>query len=443
MENTRIVQLEGDSSSDVSVSFEDAFGEYSEARGRGRKRRDTRRRERQLGRIKRRADRKKSRRQMRTEAIEERLARREARKSSRTRRKGMGKSDEEVDEQESSTPSGDESSSEETPSGESSETPSDSSSQESPAPRTRGGDEGTQSSDDSGSEDEASNDEDSGYDEGDSQESESDESEFAGGSSYSFNGEIDNFDEYFTIEGDEFFNLDSVTYDDSIYDQAEFSNGAEDYFSSADGGTIQINPKLAKITERIEWNKELVARMRKKLSSGNISKLQAKKLGMMIKKREDTITQLSNLLDKYSNFASKKFGRKNANREIAKAKNRASMKRFRALGSKRLKMSPEEAMMRLKKRRRKRQGVTNVEFDLNPSISPNRIVVPAQETSSSFVGTGLNGLDDIADFDAPNTRTYDIEFSNANGNSGKKIIPIVVGIAVGIAVVYLIKKYKK
>ena len=80
-----MVTLDGDG--DTSVGFEQAFGEFSEARGRRRERRRARRQERKLKRISRRQERKNLRQQMRSDRkarqSEQRSLRRENRRARR------------------------------------------------------------------------------------------------------------------------------------------------------------------------------------------------------------------------------------------------------------------------------------------------------------------------------------------------------------------------
>lgn len=76
------------------VSFEEAFGESSELRGRGRARRQTRRQARRMKRIADRAERKKAKQSMRAEQQEARQVRKDKRKSRKVARKGMGDEEE-------------------------------------------------------------------------------------------------------------------------------------------------------------------------------------------------------------------------------------------------------------------------------------------------------------------------------------------------------------
>jgi cobalamin biosynthesis protein CobT len=85
------VQIEG-------VSFEEAFGESSELKGRGRERRRKRRQERRMKRIRDRQERKRAKQEMRAEQQEARQVRKDKRKSRRVARKEMGADESEEEE---------------------------------------------------------------------------------------------------------------------------------------------------------------------------------------------------------------------------------------------------------------------------------------------------------------------------------------------------------
>jgi hypothetical protein len=84
---------------------------------------------------------------------------------------------------------------------------------------------------------------------------------------------------------------------------------------------------------------------------------------------------------------------------------------------------------------------TAVATDLNPTITPNRIEVPA--VSSPFSGTGLIGVDSYNDFDAPSPRNLELSFSNVDG--GRKIDwkSIAIGVGVSILGIYIYKRFIK
>ena len=84
--------------------------------------------------------------------------------------------------------------------------------------------------------------------------------------------------------------------------------------------------------------------------------------------------------------------------------------------------------------------VIPVASDLNPSFSPNRIVVPNQMASAVTGNTGLTGIDLQDDFDAPNAREI---FIGVDGSKTKVSWgSVLIGVGVGVAAVWAIKKYK-
>ena len=410
------------------ATFEDAFGEFSEARGRGRQRRAEKKRARQerrkekrrarqekrMERIKNRAARRAERRKMRMEATKDRLAKRRLRKEERIARKGLG--EEEYEEPES------EDTGEDTGEEEPMEEGEEEYSEEEPA--EEGGEE-------------------------EYVEEESEEESGADGY-YGFNAKTDNFDEYFTFVGDDFYNLDAITYDDNVYDIAEFSKGAEDYYSSADGTPAQINPKVAQITNKIEWNKEFIARLNKKLRSSRMGREEVAKLRKRLKNRQDALARLQQQLKNYSTIATKRKGATETNREIGKALNVSRYNRLKAIGGNRLGMSPEKALAKSMDLNKKRAEMkeTPISAGLNPQISQDKIVVPPSDnTTPSSCATGLTGVDDAYDFDSPAPRAYDMEFSSASGNEKTKkrnrIIAITAGVVVAGIIIYLIARRKK
>jgi hypothetical protein len=103
--------------------------------------------------------------------------------------------------------------------------------------------------------------------------------------------------------------------------------------------------------------------------------------------------------------------------------------------SKRVKRAKELA-------RKKREKITTVKAKLNPIIKSNEIVVPASSFEGVPKGTGLIGLDDNNDYDAPDE--LDIELSSNASGTPKKINTNAILLGVGIALVgiWAINKYK-
>jgi hypothetical protein len=392
----RVIRL-GDNSPEEASSFEEAFGEFSEARGRGRERRRKRRSERKknrqeqrMTRIKNRAERRKEKRKMRAEALEDRLAKRRRRKEERVSRKAMGETEEEPMMEEETTE-------EEAP---------EESEEETEEPEEE-------------------------VEETEEEEAPEEEEETSG-----FNASKDNFDEYFNYSGDDFYNMDSIVSDGSVLNIMEFQKGAEDYYSGADGTPVKINSKLKDITNKIEWNKEIIARLTKKLRTSRMGREEAAKTKANLKDRQNALALLQEQLRQYSKYATAKSGSTLANREIAKSSSVARLNRFKAIGSNKIGMTPEAALARSINisKNRLNTSETPVDSSLRADISQGRIVVPEEKLGEScFNGDGVT--------------QYDVTFSNAVGDDKKKkrnrIIAIVGGVVLASVIIYLVARRKK
>ena len=167
-------------------------------------------------------------------------------------------------------------------------------------------------------------------------------------------------------------------------------------------------------------------------------------LDSQLRDRGDRIVDLEELLDgwancKYNYDANNQFQEfplTDIDYSNADGKNKfAKMKRSRY---KVLSKAKENA-------KKKREKVTLVKTTLNPIFENGRIVVPSANPSSGFEGipqgTGLNGLDNSNDYDAP--PIVDIELtSNADGTSKMNINGILLGVGIAIVGIWAIKKYK-
>ena len=83
---------------------------------------------------------------------------------------------------------------------------------------------------------------------------------------------------------------------------------------------------------------------------------------------------------------------------------------------------------------------------MNPEFSKDKIVIPASERGVGFDSqTGLIGIDNQQDFDAPEVREFDLTFSGADGSGSTtklNLKAIAIGVGVGILAIYLIRRYK-
>lgn len=381
----------------VTTSFEEAFGEFSEARGRGRNRRQKRK----LDRIAKRRERKKSRQEGRAEQQESRQLRKDVRKTRRVARKGMG-DEPELEEQTTTQEQGSEQDS-----GSSQPVNQESDS----APDNQGEGNGEYQGEGGGysSDDEGQNESEGGDDaEVDNETGESDEES-------GFTGEISGIDGAISISPED----------------AEWN----EYFSSADGES-KINAKVKDLSRRIEKNKEYILRLQKqvkKLNSTKDSDNEAKRnkqianLHRLINERKQGLAKLEKLLASYSKFDGDDYSlARGGKRGVAKRK--AEVRHAKRIAR--------------QERKRARKG-TPVEENLNPEFSEQRIEVPAEEVADFSGRTGLIGLDDQEDADAPETRVVDLRFSNVEGEKSHKVRNIAIGVGVGILAILIIRKLTK
>lgn len=419
------------SSNTVRVAtFEEAFGEFSEARGRGRERRAKRRADRQrkkrqriadrqetrrlkrTTRIANRGERKKMRQDVRAQQQEARQLRKDTRKSRRVARKEMGEQEEPQEEQTQSQEQGGD----------------DSQYQEQGGDNSQGGvvgeEQGGQSEEQGGQVEEQVQ-EQGGNGEGEAESTEE--------------GQVEEADQEVSEEGGEeesgFDGEDELLGAEDTYNSE--LRGAEDYYLNVDGQMTKINPKVAEVSKRIEYNKYTLSRLEMRLT--NVKTVEEREQVLnQIARRKARIKELEGMLEGYSSARGNSKHGANRRREIAKARKDARVK---------LRREKKEAKIEKRKAFRKDGGSeTSVEKDLNPDISEQRIEVPASEEVSGFNGgTGLIGVDDNSDYDAPAVRKFDLKFSSADGGVAKpktNWTAIAIGVGVGVLAIYLIKKYK-
>lgn len=409
-----IVTLSPSTEATEVVSFGEAFGEFSEARGRGRNRRQKRK----LDRIAKRRERKKARQQMRAEQQESRQLRKDTRKSRRVLRKKMGDEPEtEMDEA----------------------TTSETGTQNSDYSQEQGGGEPLNEVSDSAPDNQGSGE-----------------------------GEYQTTQDDYVQEGDDYAEEDGGNYEEGESDEESGftgDSGADgtiemspddvqwnEYFSSAEG-KAKINPKVKQLSRRIEQNKELISRFQKQIEKakrGKNENNEAKQnkviagLRSRIQERKVKLAELETLLASYSKFDGEYSDARGGRKAIARRK--AEVRQAK-------RMARKERQMAKKQNRLNRQNggsETPVDTELNPKFSEQKIEVEAEEMGSfngvgtGETGTGLIGLDNTEDVDAPEVRKFDLKFSSADGNKPKLDLKnIAIGVGVGVLAVLLIKKLTK
>ena len=448
MENARIIRLDAPLTVSVS-SFGEAFGEYSELRGRGRARRAARRADRQakrqekrMTRIQNRAERKRTRQQMRAEQQEARQMRKDTRKTRRLARKEMGADEPEAESTENGAaePIGDEEQGQPT--------------------QQEGSGEGEYETTQEGDEE--------GY--GSEEEYPEEESEFNGEYYDSFDGTSGSGIEYDNLgENNEIYALQ----DDDFYSFVDES-------SSADGFTQKtVRARIGKGTKNValksEWNKEMVSRLQDKVDSidaelnAGTSPERENMLGIKRAKLIENITlykdravsfdglmndyvnaqgeysgidgDLSDADGEYENASGKKRGKARMSRgEVAKKKAKmvqAKKKRFAEVAAAKREARKQRAKVRIAAKNK----VTKVGKNLNPKFGKNLIVIPEKEIGqSSAEGTGLIALDDIRDFDAPTENEYSLASGSPLKNVNWK--GVLIGVAIAGLAIYGAKKAK-
>lgn len=208
---------------------------------------------------------------------------------------------------------------------------------------------------------------------------------------------------------------------------ADLEGGDETGFDGSGMGS-NVNPKLLDLANKIEWNDELIERLMDKADESFRLGRAVDNIEQVIDAREERISQLEGELEDWANADGLSPKQVDGRiRQVERA--RAMAKRNRINATK-----PKQG------RRYHGGSETPVETELNPEFSPNRIVVPAEEKSPAI---GLNGLDLIDDYDAPDTRTFELT-SNASGITKNPINwgNVMLGIVLGGAVIYALKKYK-
>jgi hypothetical protein len=450
MNGARVIQLTTSNSMPQAVSFEEAFGEFSNAQGRGRERRKTRRLDRienrtevrsarQLGRGERKLARQEkvaSRNLLRGErtagreelqmarkgkrlakretGLESRLARREARTSSRVGRRDL-RNPQAVPSTESAGYAP----------GVGSMTPGDAGSQVPSSTGSAGyapsGAPGSQSG---------------GYTPGTQSGYYEDEETPTGTASGYYSENEDVYDQGLVDEtaqnaydmgyqdAQEDAGLDVEITGDENYGDFDGVMGAEDRFNELqDKNDMPVNPQVQEIADKCVWNEMLITKLKndRKNAAGN-----PQAISKTILERAKRMKELKSELEDYANYCGSYSNAEGTNEMIAQRK--------------------RIVQIAMNKARRKSSGLppvnlTSVPRNLKPQVSPNRIVVPSSEMMSSATGTGIDALDDINDFDAPATREF---FIPADGGFAKGIDlgSIALGALITVGFIYFNKKYK-
>lgn len=200
--------------------------------------------------------------------------------------------------------------------------------------------------------------------------------------------------------------------------------GAEDRFNELqDKNDMPVNPQVQAIADKCVWNEMLIAKLKndRKNAAGN-----PQVISKTILERAKRMKDLKNELEDYANCCGNYSNAEGSNEMIAQRKRIVQV----AMNKARRKSSGQSPV-----------NLTSVPRNLKPQMSKNRIVVNSSETMANATGTGIDALDDINDFDAPATREF---FIPADGGFTKGIDlgSIALGALITVGFIYFNKKYK-
>ena len=95
----------------------------------------------------------------------------------------------------------------------------------------------------------------------------------------------------------------------------------------------------------------------------------------------------------------------------------------------------------MKHRRRQSRPVTRVQSNLNPAFGRNRIVVPGKSNADG-TPTGLNGLDLMNDYDAPRVREIQLGADGSQTSKGLGWGAVIGAVAIGAIAFWAVERYK-
>lgn len=216
--------------------------------------------------------------------------------------------------------------------------------------------------------------------------------------------------------------LDVEITGDEDYGDFDGIMGAEDRYNELqDKNDMPVNPQVQQMADKCVWNQMLIAKLKddRKKAKGN-----PQEISKTILERAKRLKDLQDALEAYANDLNG-FSNADSSPELIAQRKRS-------------------VQMALNKARRKASGqapvtLTGVSRGLKPEFSRERIVVNSSEGMSS--ATGVTALDDVNDYDAPATREF---FIPADGGFAKGIDlgSIALGALIAFGFIYLNKQYK-
>jgi len=256
--------------------------------------------------------------------------------------------------------------------------------------------------------------------------------------------------------------------DDEYYDNEDTGNfdGAvnDDSFNEMnDNATrkIYVNPNLLDICNKIEWNKELIARLEEKRKQGVANPSEVSK---QIIERKQRCSALEGDIDLYLGFGaefSSADGMLKPSMETTNPSKKQMLKRRTEVQAarKKAKLMKSRGMqdkMSIRKRTNNGGDVTPVDVELQPTFEKGKIVVPSSSNFNDSPDDSFdyaNGQDNAFDYadgrDLPMRESFSMASDNAfdyadGSGSSHKInwMGVLVGVALGATAIWAIRKYK-
>lgn len=230
------------------------------------------------------------------------------------------------------------------------------------------------------------------------------------------------------------YNFDSVV--DGEDPSNEFSDGANE---------VKVPSGVQSIADKLEWNREYIVRLDAKANNILVKEPSAdvSDLTTEIEIKKERINQLKDLIGKFLSFDGE-FSPEGEYTEYTEA---TKPEQYSEVSGNRRKRQVNKALANAK---RKRAKITLVKTSLNPIIRKNMIVVPPAE-ASSMIGpeatpdapsTGLVGLDQQNDYDAPPKLEIELQSGFAGGASGISTTGVLLGLGLAAVAIWAIRKYK-
>jgi hypothetical protein len=210
--------------------------------------------------------------------------------------------------------------------------------------------------------------------------------------------------------------------EDENYGDFDGIMGAEDRYNERQSKN-DMPPAVQNLADKCVWNEVLIYKLKndRKNSNGN-----PQMISKTILERAKRLKNLKGELENYANCCGNYSSADGSEEVISQRKKIVQM----ALNNARRRAAGQPPV-----------SVTPVQRNLKPQFSKERIMIQSKEQMSNATGTGLNGLDMAADYDAPNEREF---YLGADGSftRGIDLGSIAIGVLLTIGFVYLNKQYK-